>query len=95
MPPELEHWKAPSKKNSPKPLTHKHAYMEAQAARHWFLKPWEFRSLEPKEKAELLALFMVERECEHYYHEESMRLADKERDNKAKEGPYRKPYPKR
>lgn len=58
--------------------------------------PWQFRSLEPKEKAELMALYMIERECEYYYHDESMRLSDKrEQQRQAKEGVYARHYPSR
>jgi len=65
-------------------LSHKRAYIEAQVALHWGLKPWEFRELlEPIQKAELMALLMIERECDDYYQSESERISEeKERQRK-------------
>lgn len=42
--------------------------------------PWDFRALDASRKAELLAMYVVEREIEHYYHAEHTRIAENNRD---------------
>lgn len=60
------------------------------------MKPWEFECLEPDQKAKIMALFMVERESEHYYHDESMRIMDaKEQQRQTEKGNIVKHYGKR
>ena len=95
-PPELENWRPRVRNDQPKPLTHTHEYLEAKVCHHWNLKPWEFRSLEPVQKGELFAIWMVEKECEEYFHDETMRISEsKEDQRKAKDGVIKRDYSKR
>jgi hypothetical protein len=50
--------------------------VEARVAKWWNLKPWEFRTLERDQRAELHAIYSVEMEIETYYNSESLRRAD-------------------
>lgn len=52
------------------------AMKEIMVAKHWNLMPWEFRSLAPEYKAELMAAFFIEREMDGYYKSESMKRFD-------------------
>lgn len=63
----------PKEKRRIKSLSIGHDVLEGNAAHHWRLLPWEFRALTSEQKAELVALYQVGREIEHYYNKESMR----------------------
>jgi hypothetical protein len=47
-----------------------------RVARFWNLKPWEFRSLTPENKAELHALYTLEMEIEGYFESEKAKKID-------------------
>jgi hypothetical protein len=48
-----------------------------QCARFWNMKPWELRSLDPLQIAELLAAYCVDGEIEGYYNSEQARRMDR------------------
>lgn len=50
--------------------------IEHRVARWWNLKPWEYRSLEQSQQAELHAIYDAEKEIEQYYDGEYARRAD-------------------
>ena len=63
-------------KDSPEPLELTLPYVQAEVARFWSMKPWEFRVLDIDQKAELHATYKIKQEIDLYYSSERARKMD-------------------
>ncbi len=55
------------------------ALLENLVAKHWDLKPWDFRSLSRDHRAELVATYIADKKTTSYYDSERARMMDAKR----------------
>lgn len=77
LPPELKDWKEHKIKDGLPEITPHQQFVENEAANYWRILPWEFRSLENHQQAELLAHYTVKKKIEYFYANEQLRRSDK------------------
>ena len=66
------------KKPKTKPVNVISQFKNNKVAKHWGMKPWEFRELPPERAGELIATYDIENEIEAYYSQEHSKGLDKE-----------------